>query len=869
MERNRRSEDPRGKTCNLGPTGAGWWPGTASPSGLVLTVLAGGMVGSGPALAQPHAPEPWYRPNEFVRARLGMLARAGHARPLLSLPVFEDRNNNFGLADVGGRSVPRPADLDGDGDLDLLVGEEGGNLVYFENTGSAATPAFAGASTNPFGLTAVGALSAPAFADIDDDGDLDLFVGDDYGDTFYFENTGSSVAPAFAAAQFNPFGLANTGGFSSVPALADLDDDGDLDAILGEGYGFFNYFENTGTQTAPAFLERTGSDNPLDGLNTSTYSTPYFVDIDADGDLDLFSGWFLGEIIYYENQGTASVPVFGSGITDYVGLQDVGYWSAPALVDIDADGDLDAFVGEKLGFLRYFENTGSVDSPSFVIENPNPLVLADVGQRAAPVFVDLDDDGDLDALVGENGPSTGISSVAYFYENTGTSSVPAFGEALMNPFGLAGMGFEATPAFADLDGDGDADLLTGERSGRFFFFENTGTSLAPAFAARVINPFGCAPAGVSRTAPALVDIDADGDFDVFFGAEDGVVRFFENTGDALNPACGTQMDAPFGITGGPPYGKPAFVDVDLDGDADLFVGGSDGTVTFFENTGDAMSPAFVRRDGTDNPLAGVVVDGMAAPAFIDGEGDGDPDVFVGDAEGTLKYYHNTEEAALALILFPLDPPVIIPAEGGSFDWHVEVTNTTEMTLTRDLWVEITQEEQGVRVVRGPLGLSLAPGETLALSLTQQVPGDAPEGAYRYTVKVGTLRLAVESSATFGFSKAAGSIIPSVWGWGLDVALGTEEAGSAVMLPARPTLDQNYPNPFRQSTDLTFELPEGDHIRLAVYDVQGRQVGVLFEGWQAPGHHTVRWDAGTLPSGIYFYRLTGRRHTLVRSMLLVR
>ena len=106
----------------------------------------------------------------------------------------------------------------------------------------AATPHF---TQFPLGLTNVGRSSSPAFADLDGDGDLDAFLGESYGTTRFFQNTGSSAAPAFAAASANPFGLADVG-FNSSPTFADLDGDGDLDTFIGELYGNTFFFDNTG-----------------------------------------------------------------------------------------------------------------------------------------------------------------------------------------------------------------------------------------------------------------------------------------------------------------------------------------------------------------------------------------------------------------------------------------------------------------------------------------------------------------------------------------------------------------------------------------------------------------------------------------------
>lgn len=83
------------------------------------------------------------------------------------------------------------------------------------------------------------------------------------------------------------------------------------------------------------------------------------------------------------------------------------------------------------------------------------------------------------------------------------------------------------------------------------------------------------------------------------------------------------------------------------------------------------------------------------------------------------------------------------------------------------------------------------------------------------------------------------------------------------------LYQNYPNPFNPSTFIHFIMPETADVKLAVYDMIGREVAVLVDGRVSQGSHTVSWDAGNASSGVYLYRLTSNGQVLTRKMTLVK
>lgn len=122
------------------------------------------------------------------------------------------------------------------------------------------------------------------------------------------------------------------------------------------------------------------------------------------------------------------------------GLSNVGFSACPAVVDIDSDGDLDAFVGNFNGDTLSFRNTGTISNPIFTTVVTNPFGLSNVGYYANPSFVDIDGDGDFDVFISSTyvGDSyfNGRGGDTLFFENIGTVNNPVFTAYEPNPFGL-------------------------------------------------------------------------------------------------------------------------------------------------------------------------------------------------------------------------------------------------------------------------------------------------------------------------------------------------------------------------------------------------------------------------------------------------
>ena len=188
---------------------------------------------------------------------------------------------------------------------------------------------------------------------------------------------------------------------------------------------------------------------------------------------------------------------FGTPSINPFGLSPTGGYSRPVFVDIDADGDLDAFVGLGNGTTQFLRNAGSAREPAFTIEGSN-FGIASIGTFASPTFGDLDGDGDLDAVVGAQSGQTQV------FLNTGTAAAPAFGTATAL---VPSMASATTPLLIDIDGDADLDLFVGSSSGTVRFFRNTGTPVAATFSDEG-NPF-LIPAVSNYPALGAADVDED------------------------------------------------------------------------------------------------------------------------------------------------------------------------------------------------------------------------------------------------------------------------------------------------------------------------------------------------------------------------
>jgi hypothetical protein len=318
----------------------------------------------------------------------------------------------YGIDSLPGSRDPVLADLDGDGDIDLFLGAN-----YYKNIGTISAPIFNSTPEPSIGITSINECT---FADLDNDGDLDYLVGDDdFGDFFYRENLGTSTSPAFGPIQVNPFGInsANILDNFPYPAFVDIDADGDMDlfyTIKNINY----YCENTGTAASPAFGPK--QLGPFGLPNCCEITRWTFIDFDFDGDFDLFgSDGATSNHTYFENIGTSIAPTFATVQLAPFDLTPLSF--APVAFDFDNDGDVDLLTrSSSLGLgshLKYFENNTVCSSVDQTITAAQTMVCIigdsttiDVGNSESGLFYYLRNDANDSIIAGPiQGTGAGIS----------------------------------------------------------------------------------------------------------------------------------------------------------------------------------------------------------------------------------------------------------------------------------------------------------------------------------------------------------------------------------------------------------------------------------------------------------------------------
>ncbi|MBS1771859.1 MAG: T9SS type A sorting domain-containing protein [Bacteroidetes bacterium] len=281
---------------------------------------------------------------------------------------------------------------------------------------------------------------------------------------------------------------------------------------------------------------------------SNTFTT---VDIDGDGDYDMFNGnsnftdiqlLINGKNIYGKDTIIAQDTMWSvAGSPMKINTFPAAYW-----LDLDNDGKKDlafapfASIAENYNGIQFYKNMGTNSSPSFQYKTDTLFIdnMIDVGTAASPVFYDYNKDGKLDMFVGSDGyyvPATGTlkSKVAY-YMNTAASSTstPIFELQTKDFMNLSSYNFNGISlAFGDLDNDGKDDMVIGRNDGNMTFFKNNAGSatIQPVWQMQLTlnDQYGTLDVGDYAT-PFIYDIDSDGRKDLVSGSMYGKLFYYKN-----------------------------------------------------------------------------------------------------------------------------------------------------------------------------------------------------------------------------------------------------------------------------------------------------------------------------------------------------
>ncbi len=414
--------------------------------------------------------------------------------------------------DVFGMPSPNLADFDGDGDLDLLCGEFLDGFTYFENVGSRARPKFAQGKRlayegQPLAMDLQ--MITPNAFDWDGDGDMDLVVGDEDGRVALVENTGKVTdgVPEFLPPKyFQQQAKALKFGALATPVSVDWDNDGDEDIVAGNSAGYIGFFENLDGGNPPKWADvqllkvdgepirpQAGPNGSIQGPAEAKwgYTTLSVADWDHDGKQDLIVNSIWGKVEWYRNKGSlneleAAKPVQVQW--QVTPPQPAWNWwkpnanelatqwrTTPVVIDLNQDGLNDLVMLDHEGFLAFFERTKQGDRLGllpgkriFTNRRGEPLQLnaktAGGSGRRKIDFADWDGDGKLDLLLN----SRNIDLM----RNVSTEEHPwAFDAPVqVHPHRLAG--HTTSPTTVDWNKDGRPDLFIGAEDGHFYYLEN-------------------------------------------------------------------------------------------------------------------------------------------------------------------------------------------------------------------------------------------------------------------------------------------------------------------------------------------------------------------------------------------------------------
>ncbi len=526
---------------------------------------------------------------------------------------------------------------------------------------------------------------------------------------------------------------------SDIPAIYDVDDDGDLDILTFDFAGSRMQFnknfslENYGTCDSLNYFmlvdecfgdfEENFSSNAvtLDVCGPTDHISPVpennnnrnarhagsctlCADLDGDNIRDLLIGDIsFNNITFLKNGGTlqsADIVAQHTDFPTYSTSVNSPLFPCAFYVDVNNDQVRDLLVSPNSNTcsisdksLWWYKNTNTDDSAYFAFQQVNFLQndMVEVGEGAYPAFVDFNNDGLMDVIIGNYGyPNTGCvyTSKMTALKNIGTPTQPKF-ELFSKDF--ASMGAlnlqNLVPTFGDLDNDGDVDMVVGASDGRMYYYQNTAAAGLPAN--YTLNPtFFSGMLFGQFCAPQLFDINRDNKLDLVIGRSNGKLNYYKNIGSSNNPQFSVDSaNYNFGninvtsinVSNG--FSYPCVFE--YNGHYEMFVGSASGRIYRFTDIDNNLNGTFTL---VDSVFQNLYEGERCAPALYDLNNDSKLDMLVGNYSGGVSLFMgDTFDAIHNMGNTGYEPQISLFPNPSNEELYIETDNFMKL---QDIKVEV-------------------------------------------------------------------------------------------------------------------------------------------------------------------------------------
>jgi hypothetical protein len=601
------------------------------------------------------------------------------------------------LAWVGGLNYAQfsDIDIDFDGDLDLFVFDRSSdNIRIFTHENDGAGPYYKYLYRGKTQLPSDIRYRATAI-DYNGDGAKDLFVYG-IGGIKVYRNVGSAtIGNQWEVAKnllYSDYAGANLNLYVSsadIPAIVDVDDDGDIDVLTFHiGGQHMQYHKNISMETygVPDSLEYVLKNECWGKFREDiTTSVLYLNDNTGPCSNNVPNPEYPLHPEHIKTKPSESYPKHSG--------------STVLAIDIDNSGVKDLILGDvAYSSMSLMINGGTdVNTNSAMISQDNAFpsnsLPIDLQLFPAAFWVDVDFDQKKDLIAATNAKNVSQNEKSVLrYKNLGTNALPTF-VYQENDFLQGEMidhGTGSIPVFMDFNNDGLEDMFVTsfyrykpvlDKECGISFYKNTGTATQPFFTFIDNDLLNLSTIQIGlRKVPTFGDLDGDGDKDMILSLENGSLSYYANTSVApgisfANPVTNMTDNSGTAINTGQ-YATPQLFDLDKDGLLDLIIGKKTGELMYYRNTGSSTAPSFTLENDTlgSIDIATSSPDGYAAPHFF--RHSDTTYLFLGSIDGHLRYYTDIDGHLTSGDTFSLYSDNFLDIDAGAYSsfWVNDIDN---------------------------------------------------------------------------------------------------------------------------------------------------------------------------------------------------